>query len=430
MKKSFIALLIVLAVAVLITPAIVGRIAERSVEDQIEGAANTNSPVIIRAESFDRGWFSSEGRHRVELRDGDQFTPLKLAFGMTADDSFPALVIDTRLDHGLIPVGALTHEGGSLEPGLGSAVSTLSIDNGNGEIIELPGIVSSTLSLSGDLESTYTLEPGSTDKITWGVIELGLNAAAQSSDYSYSGEIESFSVADNTGNVLWTDVSFSGDTQQTEYGFPVGTFGGSIGTTTMTGFAGVPIIIGPFVAEGSTSIDDGDVRSDLSMSVTVEELTGFGSVGLEMQSTMDGIDATALGRLVAAAEAVPVTPDPQQLLAQIETEAMDLLAAGGSLRIEKFDISTPQGTIRAQIDVDVKESDRAEFAWTSLLLALEAELRIEVPQVYADMAMLMAPQAEMIQGLLVQNGDIYELEAAYKRGVLTVNGAPLPIPIQ
>jgi hypothetical protein len=32
-------------------------------------------------------------------------------------------------------------------------------------------------------------------------------------------------------------------------------------------------------------------------------------------------------------------------------------------------------------------------------------------------------------GYLKLSGDIYEMEARYKKGVLTVNGAPIPIPL-
>jgi hypothetical protein len=32
-------------------------------------------------------------------------------------------------------------------------------------------------------------------------------------------------------------------------------------------------------------------------------------------------------------------------------------------------------------------------------------------------------------GFLQKNGDVYELAAKYKKGLLTVNGAPMPIPL-
>jgi hypothetical protein len=32
-------------------------------------------------------------------------------------------------------------------------------------------------------------------------------------------------------------------------------------------------------------------------------------------------------------------------------------------------------------------------------------------------------------GYLVKRGDAYELEAQLKKGILTVNGAPIPLPV-
>jgi hypothetical protein len=32
-------------------------------------------------------------------------------------------------------------------------------------------------------------------------------------------------------------------------------------------------------------------------------------------------------------------------------------------------------------------------------------------------------------GFLKKNGNVYEMEAAFRNGLLTVNGAPMPIPI-
>ena len=48
-----------------------------------------------------------------------------------------------------------------------------------------------------------------------------------------------------------------------------------------------------------------------------------------------------------------------------------------------------------------------------------------------DFIIGMNPQAGAIVGMgyLKQNGDVYEMDAAYKKGLLTINGAPMPIPL-
>ena len=100
------------------------------------------------------------------------------------------------------------------------------------------------------------------------------------------------------------------------------------------------------------------------------------------------------------------------------------------LHIERLDIALPQGTIKSAINFKLSENDNSDLLWTSMLLALEADAKFEIPAAIADMAMMMSPQAGAVESFLTKNGDIYELEAAYKKGLLTVNGVPLALPIQ
>ena len=60
MKKGIVALLVILALVVLLSPGLIGRLAEKSVNDQLNWAAQENQEVVITSERFDRGWFSSD----------------------------------------------------------------------------------------------------------------------------------------------------------------------------------------------------------------------------------------------------------------------------------------------------------------------------------------------------------------------------------
>jgi len=48
-----------------------------------------------------------------------------------------------------------------------------------------------------------------------------------------------------------------------------------------------------------------------------------------------------------------------------------------------------------------------------------------------ELAVALNPQANAIigMGFLRRNGAFYEMQAAYKKGLLTVNGAPMPVPL-
>ena len=123
MNRWFVAFLITLAVIVLVSPGIVGRLAEKNIAENLDFVASENDDVVVTTESFDRGWFTSEGRHRIELRDDAD-----------EHDRVPSLIIDTHIDHGLIPLTSMSRASGSLKPGLASAVSTMTLDPGDGEL--------------------------------------------------------------------------------------------------------------------------------------------------------------------------------------------------------------------------------------------------------------------------------------------------------
>ena len=79
----------------------------------------------------------------------------------------------------------------------------------------------------------------------------------------------------------------------------------------------------------------------------------------------------------------------------------------------------------------IEESDDPNFEWSSLLLHLDAEADLIVSSEFVDFAMVMNPQAGALVGMgfLRKNGDVYEMRAEYAKGLLTVNGAPMPIPL-
>jgi len=77
------------------------------------------------------------------------------------------------------------------------------------------------------------------------------------------------------------------------------------------------------------------------------------------------------------------------------------------------------------------EEDPATFDWTSLLLSTEASVDLSIPEAIVEILVQAEPNITMAigGGYLVKRGDAYELEAQLKKGLLTVNGAPIPLPL-
>lgn len=430
MKKGIVVLLIALALLVIVAPGIVGMLAEKSVDDQMQWAEAENQDLMITAEKFDRGWFSSQGRHRIAFRDDAGAIAVKEMLGLRDDEAFPAILVDTTLNHGPIALASAGSPGGSLKPGLGNAVSTLSVETPDGEIIELPGAVYSSLGLTGDLNSTYTAEAGSTDSGSWSDININFQSEAISGDYSYDGAIESLRFGDGDDGLSLADLSFSGDLTRSPFGFAVGDMSLEVDEMQVEPAGQPGFAMGPFLFATRSAMDGSRVNMENTVSMSIAEVPALGPMRLDMLVDVNGVDGAALQGFIQKLQVVQSTGNTAAATDAIETELLDLLAAGADIHVRQLDVELPQGTVKSQMNLAIKESDRDSFEWTSLLLATQADVKLEVPEMIANMAMMMAPQPDLIQGFLVRNGDVYELEAEYKQGIMTVNGMPLAIPVQ
>lgn len=431
MKKGIVALFVILALVVLVSPALIGRLAEKSVDENLNWAAAESGELVITSTGFDRGWFSSEGQHRVEIKEGQ----LQALLSKSGDDELPVLIIDTHLDHGLVPFSSMSREQGSLAPGLGSAVSTVSIEMPDGETVELPGKIFSKVALGGELQSQYQLEAGSHEQddttASWSDSSIDVTTNPSTGEIDYAGELGTLKVEDDKSIVSLAGVSFSGTHVPTTYGFAVGDLKLELDTVSMESFAGNGGSLGGLSLDAMSEVDGGDVNGSAVLKLDSQTIPGFGDVSVVADVTLEGADAVALGALQKAVDAAGTSGDPNALFANTEQDLKRLLANGLQLRFDQFDITLPMGTVVTKLDFKVAEEDPDTFEWSSLLLGTEASANITVPEALVDMAVQMNPQAGAAVGMgfLKKNGDVYEMEAEYKKGLLTINGAPMPIPL-
>jgi uncharacterized protein YdgA (DUF945 family) len=116
----------------------------------------------------------------------------------------------------------------------------------------------------------------------------------------------------------------------------------------------------------------------------------------------------------------------------IKNDLQSLVAAGGSMSLDQLDVTLPQGEVKSAITLSVDQSNAdADFSWSAIALLARASADISVPAMLVEMAAMLNPQAESLidSGLLIQKGDTYEMQAEYAQGLLTINGAPFPIPL-
>lgn len=432
MKRWLVALLVLLALVVLISPGIVGRMAEDNMNREIDWVESESPGVNIQTETFERGWFTSEGRHRVVL-EGGQFREMSEKYlDSTGNPEMFSIVIDTKLDHGLIPLSSLT-------PGLASTVSTFQFDPGNGELVDLPGTLTSNVSLSGAADSKLVVEQGSQQvddaTISWEGADLDMTFDQAGGSLSAHGTISPISVSDGEGGLEIGAITIDADQTITDYGFNVGPVKLSVGTITAASDSG-SLTIGGIILDADSSIDDGRLNSAGSFELNGLEVPGFGEVQVAMDMTMNGFDAQALGAIASVLKNAQSEPDPtlalQMVYPEIEGDLQTLVARGGEIRFNQFDVSLPQGNVSTNMAIEVPEGDLDDdFSWASVLLKSKASLNVRVPAALYDMAAMMNPQANSLvaMGMLVRDGDDYVLAAEYEQGLVNVNGAPMPIPM-
>jgi hypothetical protein len=158
-------------------------------------------------------------------------------------------------------------------------------------------------------------------------------------------------------------------------------------------------------------------------------LPQFEEMSLDLTFRLNDADARSVGNLQRASQAQAT--DPMGLYASMERDLKQLFAAGFDFSFDKFDMTLPQGKIVSKMSFAFASSDPATFEWTSLLLGTEASIDLSIPAALVDTLGPDNPQLAMAVGggYLVRKGEDYVLEARMKKGLLTLNGAPMPIPL-
>ena len=438
MNRWFVALLLTLAVIVLVSPGIVGRLAEKSVEENLDFVASENDEIVVTTESFDRGWFTSEGRHRIELRDG--------AVGAVPEndadehDRVPSLIIDTHIDHGLIPLTSMSRASGSLKPGLASAVSTMTLDPGDGELFEIPGKIYSDVGLTGETAFRFLLEAGSRsfddETVEWQGADVTVHTNPASGSVSVKGDVLPWSITDERARIKFGGMTIEGRQEKTPYSFGTGSVQLEVGPVDIENSDGPGAGFNKLSFNASSEIDGDRVSAASKLDISGIRIPDFENIDVALDLVLDRLDAVSFHRIAQALQNTRGSADPESAIKDlyplIEADLRNFLAAGFEIRIDRFDVTLPSGKVTTKLRFDLPASaPAAEFSWPALLLALDASADIRLPVELFDMAQAMNPEAGALvaMGFLQKDGDFYEMRAQYTKGLLTVNGAPLPIPL-
>ncbi len=435
MKRWLVISLVVVALIILVSPGIVGRLAERNMEQGILAAKAQNPALDISTESFERGWFTSAGRHRVVFYNGQ----LRDANTVGVGDDALTLVIDTRIDHGLLPVSSLGREASSLRPGLASTVSTFHIETASGETSAVPGKFYNEVSLTGASSGQLLLEAGGFDlgttRLSWEGTDLRIVSDPQDGDLEVEGEVSPFSLSDANGSAYFGTVKIDAEQEGTRYGFSIGELALSVDGARFNS-AGSEVSVESIDVMADSAIDDGRLSGMARFELKDAELPSVGTVGVVLDVSLKNVEAASFGAIVVAADNANSGSGQQidfdAFYPQVENDLKTLARAGAEVRIERFDVSLPQGQLATSLAIDLPElaKDKA-FTWPGALLAMTADMSLRIPVPVFELLAVMNPQANTLlaTGMLKRDGNDYVMDAKYGKGLVTVNGAPMPLPI-
>lgn len=438
-KRWIVVVLIVLAVVLLLSPGIVGRLAERNIEKNIAWADAESSRVSVSTERFERGWFTSAGRHRVALESGTLRTAIDVYANEGGRDGPPALIVSTRIDHGLLPLSSLSRESGTLLPGLASTVSTFQIDPGSGELLEVPGTLYSKVGLSGASKSRLLLQGGSVlhEKMSaeWQGADLVITTNPSSGAFGVAGNTGPFSITENNEIVRFGAITVDLEQVRSEYGFNVGHAELELGGLQVESMLS-PFGIASMSLNARNDIRNKRMNAHSVFSLDDVSIPNFGSLDLATDLTVAGLDAAPLRVITEALREAQSSADPelalQMLYPDIEDEVQSLVAAGGEIRFDQLDVTLPQGMLETSLKIEFAElADDVAFSWPAVLLAMTASMDIRMPVELYEFAQMMSPEAASLvaMGILKRDGDSYLMVAEYAQGLLNVNGVPMPIPM-
>ncbi len=424
MRRWLVIIIAIAVLVVLLSPGAVGRIAEATLSDNLGWIDSENDDVDIEVLAYERGWFSSTGRHRVVVADSPVATALAQAGGGPL-----AFVIDTQLDHGLIALAPLGS--GSLQPRLASAESTVTLDQGAAGMSEIPGTLYSHLGVFGDSTFRYAVQPGQQStlgaNIAWSGADLRVNASAAKQTLGVASHLNNITVDASAvrGSVASAAVEAKHD--RSELAFGVGELDVRIDDLEIDAGDGASGRLADFRLSFASRIESDGLAGDASVDLEGGEIPTVGDLDLTTTLRFQGLDSSAVEGIVRSLRAAN---DARLAESMVADHFMALAAGGGELDVTDLVVTVADGTLRATVSGDWPSvTNSGDMNWASFALKSSAEADVVVDSALYDAIVQRLPEAGTLLGLglLIKQGDQYTMTAELSGGLLTINGAPMPL---
>lgn len=430
MKRWLVFLLLALGLLVLVSPGLVGLIAERSIERQLELAASQDGPVVVTTERFERGWFTSEGRHRLPLADPALIALLAFVTpGAGNPGPVPVLIINTRLDHGLVPVAGLGRDAAGLLPALANGVSTLALETTDGRVLPVPGLLTTRVGLTGGASFRYRLPAGGASgdgvEAAWQGADVTLETGADGRHLGVDGTIEGLVATSGGRRAALGRLTAEGSAAATRYGFAVGDLR-MILEEALLSENGDEERLRRARLEFELSLDGERVSSALEMKLDGLD-TPAGRYDLDVAASAGELDARVFGALLRGLEQSAAAGGNTDL-EFVELDLRRLLSSGAEAEISRFELTTDGGRMSALVEAAVASAGSLR-GWPGIVLATSARADVSIDRELVTGRFADTLRPLVAGGFLVPAGERFRLQAEFADGIATVNGAPLPVPV-
>lgn len=218
-----------------------------------------------------------------------------------------------------------------------------------------------------------------------------------------------------------------------------------IGSVTMGQGADDSVELRAFSLSTNTETNADQTRLDSRLTLTLEEVIqgdqGYGPhrvdvafEDLELSSWSSLSQGMSDLQMLAAGSGPATTSGPERQLAamqQVNQALRDLAAAGFSLGVPQFSLTTPEGTVSGSLAISHPELSADEKAGMLMVMQrLTGDMSLSVPAAlaenYPSARMQLAPLIK--QGWLIEEGDRLVMQAEMKDLMVDVNGMEIPLP--
>ncbi|NNF15306.1 MAG: DUF945 family protein [Gammaproteobacteria bacterium] len=410
------------------------------VESEIDNSAEQLSAILRQQDvqllnsSFTRGWFGSDQTAEFGLTSPTLAAILTILAGPKAVDDIPTLLIETRATHGVLPVAKPSH--GGLRPAIAQTRSQLYLKYPADRSVELPMEVYTSVGVGGWAKllvqpiSRQIVQGSQSTDIEWGGADF-----EGDSDYRTSGtlrgKVGQLQIATSGGKLRLAPSTLTGNFSRHQYKYLDSQFELHVPAVAFDVQQGDPMGIEDLQA--SSTLVTLDNRATGAHRMQTGQLT---LPGLMLDSTNVAFefdfDAQAFSDFYMLARNIVHRPDtPTEKPTAIESAFVDMVRKGGTLKIEKFELSIEGSLLQVEMDLKIP-SGQQDIA--SALKNSNGTGSIVLPQNAVNILSRHSQQiAFMIQmgagaGFIQKTGQAYTADIKYEDGLLLLNGLPLQLP--